>query len=170
MENTSKPSSSKAGNVILIILLVAVAMVAGIYLANRGLVNIFVSKEPTSSNPVTVDYDNIEIYLDRNVIVTGYLIVPNSENVCFAAWPTCKLWLDNDPAEAGLGLHEAEFSLGNGPNEITTTGQLYDLSGSALNITHNDAFSWYHITITGTVSSCKEGNCVIQVSSVRAKP
>ncbi len=116
-----------------------------------------------------MNYNDVEKYLEKTITVTGYLIVPNGGDVCFAAWPTCKLWLDNDPSEAGMGLHEAEFTLGDGPNQIDTNGQLRDHNGIAIPITQNEAFSWYHITITGMVSSCKSNNCIIMVSSLKAK-
>jgi hypothetical protein len=166
---SAKPSSSRLGTIILMVVLVIAAMIAGVFFANRGMVKLFAKQVPTAASAVPVKYDDVGKYLEQNVTVTGYLIVPNGDNVCFAAWPTCRLWLDNDPTQPGMGLHEAEFRLGDSANEITANGQLHDRTGSVIPITENDAFSWYHITITGKVTICKDSNCIIEVQSIRAK-
>lgn len=170
MTNTSPKSSSlKIGNIVLVLVLVIAAMASGIFIANQGLVNLFKKPAAESTTAVPVNYNDVSKYLDSNVIVSGYVIVPNTEEVCFAAWPTCKLWLDNDPTEPGMGLHEVEFKLGDGANQITASGQLHDYTGRAIPITQNEAFSWYHITVTGKVTICKSGNCVIEAISVKVK-
>jgi hypothetical protein len=171
MANTpAKSSSSNVRNLVLMALIALLAMAGGIFLANRGLVNLFSAPQVQSANPVPVGYEQIVQYLDRDVTVSGYIIIPNNtDTVCFVAWPTCKMWLDNDPAEAGLGQHEIEVSLGDGPNEITAEGVLYDRTGRKIPLVENSAFSWYHVTVSGKVINCKDGNCVIEVYEVNSK-
>jgi hypothetical protein len=171
MANTpAKSPSSNFRSIIWVVLIALAAMAGGIFLANRGLVSLFRTPQAQAPNPIPVDYEKIVEYIDADVTVSGYIIIPNNtDTVCFVAWPTCKMWLDNDPAEEGLGQHEIEVSLGDGPNEITAEGVLYDHTGRKIPLVENSAFSWYHVTVSGKVINCKDGNCVIDVYEVNSK-
>jgi hypothetical protein len=119
----------------------------------------------SSANPVfagAVSYEKVNKYNGNIVSVSGYILIPNTNKTCLSlGWTTCRLWFDNDPYQAGFGLHEVLLPLGTGPNSITTDGKLTNNSGQLVDLMESEQFDWYHVTITGRVSSCKEDHCLI---------
>lgn len=157
-------------NALLVVAVVVGSILLGIFIAQKGWIGLFSAKNSQRLPPVRINYNDMQYYEGQNVTVGGYLIVPNDAVVCFSAWPTCKLWLDNDPTSPGLGLHEVQLNLGNGPNKITSAGVLHDWSGNELTLVENEAFRWVKIMVTGTVLFCKDGNCVIEGYSISVMP
>ena len=152
----------------LVIVLVFGALLLGAYLGGNGTISM-----PNVDNIVpgtlTVRYSDVEKYVGQQVSVKGYVIIPNDANtVCFGGWSTCKLWLDNDPSEKGLGLHEVSIRVGSTSNTITTDGILRGSNGGKIKLVENDAFNWYSVKVTGTVLSCKSGSCQIEVHEIKS--
>jgi hypothetical protein len=114
-----------------------------------------------------VGYENISEYLYQFITTEGYVIIPISSRACGGlAWATCKLWLDNDPYSSGLGLHEIVVPIGTSRNSVTQNGKLFDNYGQLLSLTKSKQFNWYHVLVTGQVTSCKEGKCLILAQSI----
>jgi hypothetical protein len=152
---------------VLIVILMIGAVIFGVYLSQKGFVSLFSGNNVHSNQPRQVDYDDVPNFVGELIKVNGYIIIPHSDTICFGGWSTCKLWLDDDPALEGVGNNEIEIKVGNGANQITVTGALRGNTGQTVHLTENQSFNWYHVTIIGTVSGCKNGSCVIDVEQVR---
>jgi len=152
---------------VLIIILMMGAVIFGIFLSQKGIVSLFSGNSAQSNIPVRIDYDDVENHVGDFITVSGYIIIPHSDTICFGGWSTCKLWLDDNPTSEGVGTNEIEIKVGNGSNEITVTGVLRSNTGQSVHLTENQSFNWYHVSIIGTVSGCKNGDCVIDVEQVK---
>ena len=151
----------------LVIVLFVGALLLGAYLGGNGTINIS-NVNGIVPGTLMVRYDDVDNYVGQQVTVKGYVIVPNDADVvCFGGWSTCKLWLDNDPGEKGLGLHEVSIRVGTSSNSITTDGVLRGSNGAKIKLVENDAFSWYSVKVTGTVLTCRSGSCQIEVHEVK---
>ncbi|NPV84623.1 MAG: hypothetical protein HPY45_01260 [Anaerolineae bacterium] len=114
-----------------------------------------------------VAYEKVPNYVGQYITLEGYVIIPITSRACGGlAWATCKLWLDNDPYEPGLGLHELLVPIGTSRNSVTSDGKLYDTYGQLLPLTVTKQFNWYHIMVTGQVAHCKDTKCLIAAESI----
>jgi hypothetical protein len=150
----------------------ALLLFAIIYFVQNGFPKIGVNQNIKNMAVIPVSYGETYRLVDMRVQVKGYAIITNdTNNICGTlGWSTCKVWFDDDPMSAGLGLHELKINLGKGPDSITSGGDLYDHSGTRLKITRTSQFGWYHIVVIGYVEGCKEKSCTIVVDTIKELP
>jgi hypothetical protein len=120
----------------------------------------------------TIEYQSVYQYIGKRVAIQGYVIIINdTKNICGASgWDSCKAWFSYDPFNEGLGPLTVKIPIGGGPDSITEKGDLYDHNGSHLPLVRSDAFSWYHVTVTGLVDQCRGAECLIVVDTIQGLP
>ena len=162
----------------LIILFVTAVALGGlvlffiVYIAQNGIPKFGnLTRNPRTMPINTIDYQNVNQYVDSRVAIQGYVIITNdAKNICGATgWSTCKTWFSYDPLQ-GLGPLTVKIPIGTGPDSITEAGALYGHAGTRMKLIQTDQYSWYHAQVVGLVEQCKGTECIIDVDTVYELP